>query len=156
MKALDEELPSGKSVADGTELTITAKANSGYRLEKLLVNGEDKTAESKDGVLKHVATADVTIAATFASTSSDPTDVQDALLARVVVYPNPFVDEVHIKGLDAAEQLRVIDATGAVVRTFPLVGMSELTLRLGDLPSGVYMLVVDSPSHRKTIRLVRQ
>lgn len=156
VKALGEELPSGKSVADGTELTITAKANSGYRLEKLLVNGEDKTAESKDGVLKHVATADVTIAATFASTSSDPTDVQDALLARVVVYPNPFVDEVHIKGLDAAEQLRVIDATGAVVRTFPLVGMSELTLRLGDLPSGVYMLVVDSPSHRKTIRLVRQ
>lgn len=45
------ELSAGKALRDGGSITVTVTANTGYAVDKLLVNGEDRAAELSDGKL---------------------------------------------------------------------------------------------------------
>ncbi len=77
--------------------------------------------------------ADVCGATSIAEVASDRT---------LIVSPNPLVESatVHVPSATAAERavLRLVDATGRVVRTHPITG-TTLTLMRGDLAAGSYI-----------------
>lgn len=145
----------GDKVDQGTELTITAKADAGYRLSRLTVDGKDRTADAVNGTLKITVEAEVSIAAQFAEIDAS-TAVGEGTLAGIVVYPNPFVEIVHLEQLSGVERIRVLDAAGVVLRTIMANGATKLELQLGDLPEGSYVLVVESAAGHRAIRLVKE
>jgi len=147
---------SGSMVDANAEISIAVKANSGYRLGKLTINGQDRTADLANGSMKFTVTADVTIVATFVAGSEPPiTEVEESAFAHVKAYPNPFADEVHVAGVEAASRLLVVNEMGTLVRSINLHGEPQIALQLSELPAGVYLLVVERGAERKTIRLVK-
>ena len=138
------------------EISIAVKANSGYRLSKLTINGQDRTADLANGSMKFTVTADVTIVATFVAGTEPPiTEVEESAFAHVKAYPNPFADEVHVAGVEAASRLLIVNEMGMLVRSINLHGEPQIALQLSELPAGVYLLVVERGAERKTIRLVK-
>jgi len=62
---------------------------------------------------------------------------------QLIVYPNPAKDIVRINGLEGAYILKIINMTGQVVTS--VTGTTpELTLSLDNLPSGMYLLRIES------------
>ena len=69
---------------------------------------------------------------------------------RVVVYPNPFTDQINIK-LDQPMNFLLIDAFGKVLEEFVL--KQSGVLNLGHLKSGVYYLI-DKKEVQKRLKLL--
>ena len=62
---------------------------------------------------------------------------------QLIVYPNPAKDMVRINGLEGAYIVKIINMTGQVVTS--VTGTTpDLTLRLDNLPSGMYLLRIES------------
>ncbi len=85
-------------------------------------------------------------------------------LITVTAYPNPFVDQLTIKVISHADEqlnfaLTGIDGKVLYREKFDiLTGITELNLGsvLQDLNSGIYLLVVDKPSGKEIIKIVKQ
>jgi hypothetical protein len=78
-------------------------------------------------------------------------------------YPNPVVDAVRVELLApqaGPATLEVVDMTGRVrqSRQEPLVeGLNEVELRLGGLPTGVYLIkAVDVAGRQATVRVIKE
>ena len=83
------------------------------------------------------------------------------------IYPNPFTDEVRITGIGEIEekgkkgkigetvQLQVINSAGIVVYTQKITNPDE-TIRLEQLPSGVYFFTIESDGQSKTVKIVKE
>ena len=161
--AASRSLANGDAVVQGSEISVEVKPEGGYKLAKLLVNGEDRTADAAQGVLTLTVSANVTLEATFAPvpqgekpTPRPPTEVEDGIFAQVVAFPNPFVNNIRVRGLQGTGQIRLLDVTAAVILTTPFVNGHDVILQLADLPAGVYLLVIDNGRASRTIRLVKQ
>lgn len=155
--ANNESLASGTLVEHGAEILIMPKADANYKLERLLVNGEDKASALRSGSLTMVLEAKLHVEATFVATGgTEPqTAVEEAALAGVMAYPNPFADVVRVSGVEKATRIQVLNANGAVITTIMHNGSSEVQLNLADLPSGVYLIVVERGAARKAMRMVK-
>jgi hypothetical protein len=74
---------------------------------------------------------------------------------QLSVYPNPVTDVVHINGLEDIYTVKILNMTGQVIKsvtdTSPI-----LTLHLQHLPSGIYLLRIESKGRmyiRKIIKI---
>lgn len=84
-----------------------------------------------------------------------PLSIQQELLARVSVYPNPSSGRFTVRGADGAT-LEVTDALGRRVLAAGSPAPAEAGLDLSRFPAGVYTLRLQWPDGRATIRrLVR-
>ena len=92
-------------------------------------------------------TATITVAAAA-------TGVEDLLTAAITLYPNPFVDELHLSGAEGCT-LRVINTSGATVYRRQLTSTNE-TVSLESLPAGLYFLRFEKDGKGKTLQAVRQ
>lgn len=75
----------------------------------------------------------------------------------VTVFPNPFVNEIFIAGLDGNERLQLYDAAGKLVRQQAVSGATGNRMAaLQNLPAGLYVLQIIKPdgtiSQHKLIR----
>lgn len=66
----------------------------------------------------------------------------------VRVFPNPAVDVVHLEHVRPIGEVVLRDATGRIVRTRSMPDASRLRLDVGDLPAGMYVLLVRSADGR--------
>ena len=57
--------------------------------------------------------------------------------------------------MEKATRIQVLNANGAVITTIMHNGSSEVQLNLADLPSGVYLIVVERGAARKAMRMVK-
>lgn len=58
---------------------------------------------------------------------------------NIQVYPNPFTDVLNIKDAEKIQSASVSDFNGRIVKRFDKV---DSTLRVGDLTSGAYLLIL--------------
>jgi len=73
---------------------------------------------------------------------------------QLSVYPNPVTDVVHIDGLEGAYTLKIITMTGQIVTS--ISGSSpELSLYPVNLPSGLYLLRIESQGRARTVKLIK-
>ena len=74
---------------------------------------------------------------------------------QLTVYPNPATqNEVRIEGLEGAYIVKTIDMSGRVVMS--VTGSSpELTLHFGDLPSGMYLIRIESQSQTYIKKIIK-
>lgn len=83
------------------------------------------------------------------------------LNSKLVVYPNPFVDVVNINVPDVSNQtqflLQIFDATGRLILSQnQFLFNSTLSISLGNLPSGTYILTASSVSIKFSSAILKQ
>ncbi len=117
-----------------TELTVKITENKGYELKELKANDEDITKTKK-----FIVKAATEVKAVFEKEQGGA--VEDALLAGIVVAPNPF-----------AAQLRILNPEGVVVR-YELVNGAGVVVRSGALSEKE--VVVDTEALSAGVYFVR-
>lgn len=73
-----------------------------------------------------------------------PTSHYETLAEKILLYPNPALENVHIsipRELGAPHQIRVFDVQGKEVN-MALKGQNELVLERGDHPAGIYFVQI--------------
>ena len=78
-------------------------------------------------------------------------------LDNVEAMPNPFNSELTLKGLTYAHQIQVLTVNGVSVHLHVLARPQEqITLTLGHLPNGVYLVVVQGEGEMRVLRVLKQ
>ena len=133
-------------VPEGTELTAVATPAKGWKLKSLTAGTQDILSDGKFTV-----TANVEVKAVFEKS----TFVEDAMLANVLVAPNPFDNQLRIVNGDLRGEYALLNAQGAVVRSGNMAG-NEVLIETSDLTSGLYLLRLTAENGAtKTITVVK-
>jgi hypothetical protein len=83
------------------------------------------------------------------------------LSTKLVVYPNPFVDVVKVNVPDVPNQnqfsIQVFDVNGRLIETQnQALNNNTLSINLGNLPNGSYILLVNSASIKFSSVVLKQ
>ncbi len=158
-----------QAVAEGTELTVIATPKEGYTLTSLTVGSQDIFATKKFTV-----TGAVTVKAVFKKKGNNgggnngggngggswqpqtPQAVEDAVLASVVVAPNPFTAQLRIVTPEGiAVRYELVTLTGNVVRAGVLEG-TETIVDTEALPAGLYFVRFrTSDSLKRSVKAIK-
>ncbi len=76
--------------------------------------------------------------------SSPFTDVLDHLPLKVVAYPNPTKDRLFIECENPLNSVSVYNLLGQKLKHFHLEGLKKYEFSVSDLPSGTYIITVQS------------
>lgn len=159
----------------GTEILLDATASSGLAVSYASSNEEVAVIRQEDGQSKVVCIAEGEVEIT-ASQAGDKNheaaeDVRKTLRVKADVgnepawasgigfYPNPVRDELKIKGTNAGMKIRVFNASGHAV-SLPQGGEIQASdgltiLRVGSLPSGLYLLQLVQDGQTYVLRFVK-
>src|SRR5690606_34964050 len=83
-----------------------------------------------------------------------PTSNEDNIQAKIILYPNPTTDELHIDSPYMIEDLTLYNATGKVVKRHQDIEY-ENKISLKEQPSGLYLLVMKVQGKIVTKRVVK-
>lgn len=83
------------------------------------------------------------------------------LSTKLVVYPNPFVDVVQVNVPNVPNQtqfsIQVFDVTGRLIETQnQVLNNNTLSINLGNIPNGSYILLVNSASIKFSSVILKQ
>ena len=81
--------------------------------------------------------------------TSDPIDIGK----QVVVYPNPTLDKLYIKGVDNIQNIDIYDSQGKMV---PTNSSSYDMIDLEIYPQGVYFVKIQTKDSQKTLRVIKK
>ena len=90
---------------------------------------------------------EVTVTENFATI----TGFEDVFGNELKIYPNPFTDVVRIVGAENC-LLRVINVGGTVVHTQKIIATDE-TIKVENLPAGIYFFCIEKGGASKTVRI---
>ena len=144
-------------------LQITATPSAGYRLKSgtlSVYKTEDKSVLVPVNEMQFTMPAyAVTVTAEFEKVSTpSPTAVEDAAFANVLVFPNPFSEQLQIN-LDDAQgaTYELLNVCGVVLQAGTLVN-GENIVRTANLPAGLYFVKVVNSEHQtiKTSRVIKK
>jgi lipoprotein len=161
------------SVEEGKQLVLELQKINLEASEKVtLTTSADGTVKIVDNnalKIEGIAVGEATITATVAATAKHGelkatckvkvtkkgTAVEDAVLASVVVAPNPFVNQLRITNGDLRGTYALLNAQGVVVRS-GVLDDTETVITTTELASGLYLLHLSAESGAtKTYRLVK-
>lgn len=80
--------------------------------------------------------------------------VKSVVSNDIVVYPNPFKDEVTIELSATNNKIEIVDVTGKVVYT-NAIKEDRTTIKTTDLNKGVYFIVITNSEGRLTKKIVK-
>ena len=164
-----------EEVLAGTEILLDATASSGLEVSYASSNEEVAVVRQEDGQSKVVCIAEgeVEITAFQAGDKNHEAaeDVRKTLRVKadvgnepawasgIELYPNPVRDELKIKGTNAGMKIRVFNASGHAV-SLPQGGELQASdgltiLRVGSLPSGLYLLQLVQDGQTRVLRFVK-
>ena len=132
----DATMGSATYTMDGNTAVLTATANEGYEF----TGWNDGNTENPRTV---TVTSDTTFTAIF--TASGSSSLQEVNAREFALYPNPAKSFVNLEFETLQENtlLQILDINGRKVRTLDLkAGVETLRIDLGDLPKGVYTIML--------------
>ena len=136
----DETMGSATYTLDGNTAVLTATPNEGY----VFTGWNDGNTENPRTV---TVTSDTAFMAIFSPASS----LQEVNAREFALYPNPAKSFVTLEfeALKENTLLQILDLNGRKVRTFDLkAGIETLRIDLGDLPKGVYTIMVGNATKK--------
>lgn len=74
----------------------------------------------------------------------NPTILMDNNPIKIVAYPNPTKDRLFIESESPLHSISVYNLLGQKVKHFTLEGFRKMEITVNDLPSGTYILTVQS------------
>lgn len=145
------EVKEDTKVKAGTDLVITVTPPAGKMIENLTFNNTVVNPEADKSYKVKMSATEATLVVNLKNVVA----VEDAVLAGVVAYPNPMVRELVVTNLAEVENVALLNAQGVVVRSVKPNGATELRLAVEELPSGIYMLLLERNGARKAIHIVK-
>ena len=136
----DETMGSATYTLDGNTAVLTATANEGYSF----LTWSDGNTENPRTV---TVTSDTAFMAIFTLASS----LQEVNAREFALYPNPAKSFVNLEFETLKENtlLQILDINGRRVRTLELkAGVETLRIDLGDLPKGVYTIMLGNTAKK--------
>ncbi len=140
LRVNDETMGSASYTLDGNTAVLTATANEGYSF----VIWNDGNSENPRTV---TITSDTAFMAIFSPASS----LQEVNAREFALYPNPAKSFVNLEfeALKENTLLQILDLNGRKLRTFDLkAGQETLRIDLGDLPKGVYTIMLGNTTKK--------
>ena len=138
----DATMGSASYTLDGNTAVLTATANEGYEF----TGWNDGNTENPRTV---TVTSDTAFMAIF--TASGSSSLQEVNASEFALYPNPAKSFVNLEfeALKENTSLQILDINGRRVRTFDLkAGQEALRIYLGDLPKGVYTVMLGNTTKK--------
>jgi len=100
---------------------------------------------------------------TFAQSSTFTTElstvsVKEPKVNSIVIYPNPANDRIYIKSNEISKisRIELMNTIGKTVRVIenPVSSQNEISLKVADLPSGIYFVRVMGEGNTQTMRVL--
>ncbi len=138
----DATMGSASYTLDGNTAVLTATANEGYSF----LTWSDGNTENPRTV---TITSDTAFMAIFTASSSS--SLQEVNAREFALYPNPAKSFVNLEfeALKENTLLQILDINGRRVRTLDLkAGIETLRIDLGDLPKGVYTIMLGNTTKK--------
>ncbi|MDR1592744.1 MAG: Ig-like domain-containing protein [Prevotellaceae bacterium] len=130
----------------GTEATYTpSTATVGETYYYVVVTNTNNAVNGTKVVTATSATAKVTV--------NQIVDVNTTLLSEIMLYPNPFVNELSLTGATGCT-LTVYSSTGMAVRTQLLTAAEEI-IDLSELSAGLYFFLLEKDGETKMLKAVK-
>ncbi len=142
--------PSGTiPVEEGEEQTFTFTANSGYRIDQVLIDGTNNFAAVTAGSYTFSnVTADHTINVSFRAI----TGISEVSASSISIYPNPTDGKLFIESGDLhMEKVEVLDITGRTVLT-----SHETEINISHLSAGTYFVKLKTDKGRVVKKVVKE
>jgi hypothetical protein len=80
-----------------------------------------------------------------------PLGIGENVLSRIVLYPNPFTNEIYISHPELVKNIQITDVLGQVIKNVTFNGKSVIT---ENLSSGIYLVTLESFIGEKLIQKV--
>ena len=144
------DITTGAKVAKGKVVSFTATPDAGYKVKEWKHNNESVNGKETAYTLLGLDSA-ATVTVEF---ESDGSGIESNPMPNFNMYPNPFVDVLHITGSENCI-LRLMDIAGAIVHTQVISGMNE-TINLQHLQPGVYFCMVEKEGQAKTVKVIKK
>ena len=138
----DATMGSATYTLDGNTAVLTATPNEGYSF----LTWSDGNTENPRTV---TVTSDTAFMAIF--TASGSSSLQEVNAREFALYPNPAKSFVNLEFETLKENtlLQILDINGRRVRTLELkAGVETLRIDLGDLPKGVYTIMLGNTAKK--------
>jgi hypothetical protein len=74
--------------------------------------------------------------------------IEHNILSNVVLYPNPFTNEINISNSSNVKSVQIMNATGQKAKEVIFTGKPIST---GELSSGIYFVVIESITGEKVV-----
>ncbi len=129
----------------GTE--VTAVADNGYHFVQWSDGLTDATRTDIN------ITSNIEVTAEFAVT----TDIDTETAIDISVFPNPCVNQIHIKNASEINHYQLINTVGQIELDGTNEGNSEIIISVSSVKSGIYVLLVKNESGQaETFKIVKQ
>jgi len=140
-------------LANGTLTISEGDASNTITIASIV---DDLVAEGDETVIVSLsnpnnATLGTNTAHAYTITDNDyATNVSDILKNNIFVYPNPFVNRIHLKGVsDDISHITIINIYGQKVLEADYKG--ESVINVGHLSSGMYLLTIENSINKKQV-----
>ncbi|HQB79193.1 MAG TPA: MBG domain-containing protein, partial [Tenuifilaceae bacterium] len=137
---------------DGIELTTDANGLASINLP----NGNYTYTVTASGYVTYED--NLTVANTDASISINLSTVgiESPTVVQVQAYPNPFTNSLTIQSNMAIKWIRIMDTTGQTVASQSQINSNSLYLLTDHLKQGIYIITINTGTHTKTLKVVKQ
>ncbi len=82
--------------------------------------------------------------------------IGDLVNQHLDIYPVPAQNHLFLRSVGSVEEVRVIDFTGSVLKTWKFSGENSIDLDISDLHSGVFLLKLTTGESSRVIRFVKE
>lgn len=145
----------------GADVPFTATINAGKTIITVTPNTNLKSLQQyyfKIGELENnVGVATIPESSTFV-TEFSTIGFGDAKVSAITIYPNPVSEKLYVKSenISAIKSIELINSIGTVVRQVnnPQTTFNEVSVKVSDLPTGIYFVRVISEGNTQTSRVV--
>ncbi len=75
---------------------------------------------------------------------------------EMVIYPNPAYNKLNVKSLSPVKEIRVFSIAGKIMLTKKVLEKHDIQLDISSLPSGIYLIAVNTENGIKTAKIVKR
>lgn len=65
---------------------------------------------------------------------------KDSVSGEIFLSPNPAKDKLVVKSLETLQKVSILSLSGSLIKEYPCEGFSEVSVSVGELPAGNYIL----------------
>ncbi|KAF5074510.1 MBG domain [anaerobic digester metagenome] len=137
---------------NGMELTTDANGLASINLP----NGSYTYTVTASGYVTHEDNITVSDAEKSVSINLSTVGIGTQNISQVQAYPNPFTNNLNIQSDEDIKTVQVMDITGKTACMYSNVNSSNLLIPTDQLRQGIYIIVIQTATHTKTLKVVKQ
>ncbi|MBN1990839.1 MAG: T9SS type A sorting domain-containing protein, partial [Bacteroidales bacterium] len=149
-----KESPVANAIIQIDDIELTTDANGLASIN--LPNGSYTYTVTASGYVTHEDNITVSDAEKSVSINLSTVGIGTQNIGQVQAYPNPFANNLNIQSDEDIKLVRVMDITGKTACMYSNVNSSNLLIPTDQLRQGIYIIVIQTATHTKALKVVKQ